>query len=56
MNVTVNILLVNDDTLFNPLHIADGELIRFDRVVSNPPFSQNYSREGMQFSGRFTHQ
>lgn len=47
--------IYNDDTLFNPLHIADGELIRFDRVISNPPFSQNYSREGMQFSGRFTH-
>ncbi|MGH1394707.1 MAG: N-6 DNA methylase [Trichormus sp.] len=45
----------NDDTLFNPLHIADGELIRFDRVISNPPFSQNYTREGIAFPGRFTH-
>jgi type I restriction enzyme M protein len=29
--------------------------MRFDRVISNPPFSQNYSREGMAFQGRFTH-
>lgn len=45
----------NEDTLFNPLHTEGGELMRFDRVISNPPFSQNYTREGMQFSGRFTH-
>ncbi len=45
----------NDDTLFNPLHTEGGELIRFDRVISNPPFSQNYTREGMQFTGRFMH-
>jgi type I restriction enzyme M protein len=29
--------------------------MRFDRVLSNPPFSQNYSREGMEFPGRFLH-
>jgi type I restriction enzyme M protein len=45
----------NEDTLFNPLHVHDGELIRFDRVLSNPPFSQNYTREGIRFPGRFTH-
>src|SRR4028119_2520683 len=45
----------NDDTLFNPLHTEGGELMRFDRVISNPPFSQNYTREGMQFPGRFMH-
>jgi type I restriction enzyme M protein len=45
----------NEDTLFNPLHVHDGELIRFDRVLSNPPFSQNYTREGIKFPGRFTH-
>lgn len=43
----------NDDTLFNPLHVENGELIRFDRVISNPPFSQNYTREGIHFPGRF---
>jgi type I restriction enzyme M protein len=42
-------------TLFNPLHVEDGELKLFDRVISNPPFSQNYTREGMKFTDRFTH-
>jgi type I restriction enzyme M protein len=27
---------------------SDGTLTRFDRVLTNPPFSQNYHREGMQ--------
>ena len=45
----------NEDTLSKPLHVSGGDLIRFDRVLSNPPFSQNYVREGIQFAGRFTH-
>jgi type I restriction enzyme M protein len=43
----------NDDTLLNPLHLDAGELMRFDRVISNPPFSQNYTQEGMKFRERF---
>lgn len=44
------------DTLKEPLHLdKSGELRRFDRVVANPPFSQNYSIEGMKFKERFTH-
>jgi type I restriction enzyme M protein len=43
----------NDDTLWNPLHLDGGELMRFDRVITNPPFSQNYTRDGMKFSERF---
>jgi type I restriction enzyme M protein len=43
----------NEDTLTTPLHLEGGELMRFDRVITNPPFSQNYSREGMTFPGRF---
>ena len=43
----------NDDTLWNPLHLEGGELMRFDRVITNPPFSQNYSRDGMKFPERF---
>lgn len=43
----------NEDTLLHPQHRESGELIRFDRVLSNPPFSQNYSSEGIDFPGRF---
>ena len=46
--------LRNGDTLAEPLHKEAGELLRFDRVITNPPFSQNYSREGMPFPERFT--
>ncbi|MEW6489513.1 MAG: class I SAM-dependent DNA methyltransferase [Thermodesulfobacteriota bacterium] len=45
--------LRNDDTLFAPQHREGGELMRFDRVITNPPFSQNYSRDGMAFPERF---
>ena len=45
----------NDDTLLNPLHLQEGELMHFDRVISNPPFSQNYDRQGMKFTQRFGH-
>jgi type I restriction enzyme M protein len=40
--------LKNDDTLANPEHLNDGELKRFDRVITNPPFSQNYDRSTLQ--------
>nr|WP_288053655.1 N-6 DNA methylase [Methylobacter sp.] len=30
-----------------------NELKRFDRVVANPPFSQNYIKKDLKFSGRF---
>ncbi|MBM3160575.1 MAG: N-6 DNA methylase [Bacteroidetes bacterium] len=42
------------DTLANPLLKKDGVLIKFDIVVANPPFSQNYKTEGMQHKERFT--
>ena len=29
----------NDDTLGSPCHVQGGELIRFDRVLANPPFA-----------------
>ncbi len=41
------------DTLLHPLHRDGGELERFDRVVANPPFSQNYTRSNMEFPERF---
>ena len=44
----------NDDgTLEDPAHISGGELQRFDRVITNPPFSMNYSRTDMKFPERF---
>ena len=41
------------DTLLHPMHREAGELERFDRVIANPPFSQNYSRTNMEFPERF---
>ena len=31
--------LQNEDTLADPQHVEGGELMRFDRVLTNPPFS-----------------
>lgn len=46
--------ITNDDTLTAPQHKDDaGELLRFDRVLTNPPFSQNYDRKGMTYPERF---
>jgi len=45
--------LRNGDTLAEPLHVQGGELMRFDRVITNPPFSQNYSIDGLPFQERF---
>jgi type I restriction enzyme M protein len=41
------------DTLLHPLHREAGELERFDRVIANPPFSQNYTKTNMEFPERF---
>ena len=42
-----------EDTLLHPLHRDAGELERFDRVIANPPFSQNYTRTNMEFPERY---
>jgi type I restriction enzyme M protein len=34
--------LRNEDTLAEPQHVENGELMRFDRVLANPPFSINW--------------
>jgi type I restriction enzyme M protein len=34
--------LRNEDTLADPQHVDNGELMRFDRVLANPPFSINW--------------
>jgi type I restriction enzyme M protein len=41
------------DTLLNPKHLQGGELRRFNRVMANPPFAQNYEAEGMIHDERF---
>jgi type I restriction enzyme M protein len=44
----------NEDTLAKPQHVtANGEIRSFDRVIANPPFSQNYQKLGMEHTGRF---
>ena len=43
----------NGDTMAEPLHTEGGELMRFDRVITNPPFSQNYDKDGIPFPERF---
>ncbi|MFY9135535.1 MAG: type I restriction-modification system subunit M, partial [Bacillota bacterium] len=43
----------NGDTLANPLILDNGQVRKFDRVLANPPFSQNYSRANMKFPNRF---
>ncbi|WBM80188.1 type I restriction-modification system subunit M [Cryobacterium breve] len=43
----------DDGTLEDPAHVSGGELQRFDRVITNPPFSMNYSRASIPFPERF---
>lgn len=45
--------IYQDDTLKNPLALEGGEIKKFDRVIANPPFSQNYSKTDMQHKDRF---
>jgi type I restriction enzyme M protein len=43
-----------EDTIRDPQHLdVSNELKRFDRVVANPPFSQNYIKKDLKFAGRF---
>ena len=45
----------NGDTLEDPqiLDKDKGQVRKFDRVLANPPFSQNYSRATLKFPSRF---
>ena len=43
----------NGDTLEDPLIFENSQIRKFDRVLANPPFSQNYSRASLKFSNRF---
>jgi type I restriction enzyme M protein len=44
--------LRNEDTLTDPQHVDGGELMRFDRILTNPPFSIGFSPSN-QFPERF---
>jgi len=41
------------DVLLTPLHKDNGKLQQFDRVIANPPFSQNYTKQDMEHHDRF---
>ncbi|MCB2222120.1 MAG: N-6 DNA methylase [Bacteroidetes bacterium] len=41
------------DTLADPLNLEEGRVKQFDRVIANPPFSQNYKIQDIQHSSRF---
>jgi len=43
----------NEDTLTAPKFVENGYVRRFDRVLANPPFSQNYTKANMKFPERF---
>jgi type I restriction enzyme M protein len=43
----------NADTLEDPQILDHGQVRKFDRVLANPPFSQNYSRATLKFASRF---
>ena len=45
----------NEDTLETPMFVEGNYIKQFDRVIANPPFSQNYSRATMKFPQRFHH-
>ncbi|WP_440072305.1 N-6 DNA methylase [Streptosporangium sp. OZ121] len=49
----LNADLENEDTLADPRHLEGGELSRFERVLTNPPFSLNYSAADMKHPERF---
>jgi len=46
--------IANDDTLNSPQHLDGTELMRFDRILSNPPFSLPYERKQLGHDYRFT--
>ncbi|MFJ2441051.1 N-6 DNA methylase [Streptomyces sp. NPDC087658] len=45
-------IIHHGDTLADPKHVQNGQLQRFDRILTNPPFAQNYRQNGMKFAER----
>jgi type I restriction enzyme M protein len=50
--ITEKVFIDNEDCLKTPPTEA-GQRRYFDRIITNPPFSQKYEREGMQAQERF---
>ncbi|MFA5130645.1 MAG: N-6 DNA methylase [Patescibacteria group bacterium] len=50
--ITQKVFIDNEDCLKTPPTEA-GQRRYFDRIITNPPFSQKYEREGMQAQERF---
>lgn len=50
-----NATIEEGDTLEDPKFVKEGSWQRFDMVIANPPFSQNYSRSNMKYSNRFAY-
>jgi type I restriction enzyme M protein len=48
--------LRNDDTLGEPQHVENGELRRFDRILTNPPFSLTWGSKDKDKSGEYAWQ
>lgn len=44
--------LQNEDTLAEPQHVEGGELMHFDRVLTNPPFSINWGNTEKEANGQ----
>lgn len=45
----------NGDTLQEPLILEGNTWKKFDIVIANPPFSQNYNKATMKFQARFSY-
>lgn len=41
------------DTVEDPQHTEGGSIKKYDRILANPPFSQNYSKQNIKFPARF---
>ncbi|MER5290710.1 N-6 DNA methylase [Streptomyces pharetrae] len=48
----INHVVAHSDSLIDPLQRGAYELAQFDRVLTAPPFSLNYSRHGMRYPER----
>jgi type I restriction enzyme M protein len=48
-------VIEHGDTLAEPKHEVNGQLRRFDRILTNPPFAQNYRRTDMKHPERMAY-